>query len=101
VALARGDVAGSLELWRNAAATQPRDPSIRLRLADALVAANRAAEAATELEQVVPLNAGPDVHRRLAAVYATLGRTDDSARERRLYTEERLRELQERAGDVR
>ena len=101
VAKSEGNAAGVIELWRNAADLEPRDSSIRLRLADALVATNRGAEAAAELERIIPLNAGPDVHRRLANVYAALGRADDSARERRVYTDERLRELHERSGEVR
>ena len=98
--MSSGNVAGAVDRWRSAVALENRDVAIRLRLADALIAVNRLAEAATELEQAVSLNAGVDVHRRLASVYAGVGRADDSARERRLYREAMLRDLHERAGEI-
>ena len=45
------------------------------------------------LQAAIPLNARPETHRRLAEVYAGLGRTEESARERRSYAELRLEEL--------
>jgi predicted Zn-dependent protease len=101
VALSQRNQAGAIDLWRNAVALAPRDVTIRLRLADTLITANRHEEAAAELQQMISLNAGPDAHRRLANVYDLLGRGGDSAREQRLYTEGRLRQLQERSGDIR
>lgn len=97
---ARGNVAGAIDRLRNAATLENRDVAIRLRLADALIAANRHDEAAAELQQAVSLNAGADVHRRLANVLAALGRAEDRDRERQLYTNARLQELRERAGDI-
>jgi tetratricopeptide (TPR) repeat protein len=94
------DFAGASDLWRQAAELETRDVSMRLRLADALIAAGRGVEAATELQRAIPLNAGADAHRLLAEVYAALGQSEDSARERRLYTDARLRQLQERAGEI-
>lgn len=100
IEMSQRNVTGAIDRWRSAVALENRDVAMRLRLADALIAANRLAEAATELEQAVSLNAGVDVHRRLASVYAVLGRAEDSAREQRLYRDGSLRELQERAGDI-
>ena len=64
-----------------------------LRLADALIKAGRLEEAAGVLQAAIPSNAGPETHRRLAEVYAALGRPEDSARERQAYTQQRLEEL--------
>jgi Flp pilus assembly protein TadD len=99
--LSQANAGGAIELLRNAATLESRDVSIRMRLADALVAANRLEEAAAELQQAVSLNAGPDVHRRLANVYSALGRSEDRARELQLHTNARLQELRERAGEAR
>ena len=87
----------AIELWRQAAQLETQNVATRLRLAAALVAAQRLEEAATELRAAISLQAGPDARLKLADVYAALGRIDDSARERRIYSEERLRELRERA----
>jgi predicted Zn-dependent protease len=63
-------------------------------VADALIKADRLEEAAAVLQAALPLNPRPqELHRRLAQVYAALGRTEESARERRTYMEQRLEEL--------
>ena len=62
----------------------------------AIEAAKRMDEAAAQLVMAIGANGGAEAHRRLALVYAAMGRVDESARERRLYTEARLRELRER-----
>lgn len=65
-----------------------------LQLAEALVGAGRLAEAATQIQLAIASpNAGPEAHRRLADVYASLGRRDESAKARRTYIEQRLRQL--------
>ena len=73
---------------------------MQLRLADAFIAAKRCDEAAARLQAALALNAGADAHRRLAEVYTTLGRSEEAAREKRAYTEQRLRELRQRAGEI-
>jgi hypothetical protein len=50
------------------------------------------------LRETIPSNPRPEARRRLAEVYAAMGRTDESARERQTYTERRLEELR-RGGD--
>jgi tetratricopeptide (TPR) repeat protein len=92
------DYDDAIEAWRQAAALEGRSAAAHLGLATALIAATRLDAAAAELQVAITLNAGIDVHRRLADVYAALGRADDSARERRTYTEQRLQELQQRAA---
>jgi hypothetical protein len=77
-----------------------RNASTHLRLADAYAAAGQREEAALELRSAIALGASPEARRRLADVYAALDRQEDSARERRAYTEQRLRELRERAGEA-
>jgi hypothetical protein len=62
-------------------------------VADVLIKAGRLEEAAAVLQAAIPLNARPELHRRLAELYAALGRTEESARERRTYMEQRLEEL--------
>ena len=91
------DFNGAIDLWRQAIALQRGSAARQLRLAEALVAANRQGEAVTEYLTAISLGAGADAHRRLAELYDTLGRTDDSARERATYVNRRLEELRERA----
>jgi hypothetical protein len=66
-----------------------------VRLAEAYTAAKRFEDAASQLQMAISAKGGADAHRRLADVYAAMGRSDDSARERAAYTEARLRELHE------
>jgi len=93
------DFSGAIDLWRQAIALQRGSAARQLRLAEALVAANRQGEAVTEYLTAISLGAGAEAHRRLAELYDTLGRTDDSARERATYVGRRLQELRERADE--
>ena len=86
----------AIEAWQQVLALEGRSAAAHMRLADVLVAAKRMDEAAAQLVMAIGANGGAEAHRRLALVYAAMGRADESARERRLYTEERLRELRER-----
>jgi len=91
--MSQGRYDQAIETWQQARELESRNAATHLRLADAFVAAKKLDQAARELEIAISLKAGADAHRRLASVYADLGRTDDSARERHIYTEERLQEL--------
>jgi tetratricopeptide (TPR) repeat protein len=93
------DFNGAIDLWRQAIALQRGSAARQLRLADALVAANRQGEAVTEYLAAISLGAGAEAHRRLAELYDTLGRSADSARERATYVGRRLQELRERADE--
>jgi tetratricopeptide (TPR) repeat protein len=93
---ANGEHDRAIEAWQQVLALEARSATAHLRLADVLMAAKRMDEAAAQLVMAIEAKGGAEAHRRLALVYAAIGRTDDSARERRLYTEERLRELRGR-----
>jgi tetratricopeptide (TPR) repeat protein len=93
------DFNGAIDLWRQAIALQRGSAARQLRLADALVAANREGEAVTEYLAAISLGAGAEAHRTLAELYDTLGRTTDGARERATYVSRRLQELRERADE--
>jgi predicted Zn-dependent protease len=92
IEVSRGAYEAAVEIWKQAL-TIRRDSVGHLQVADALMKAGRFDEAAAVLQAVIPLNALPETHRRLAEVYAALGRTEESARERQTYTEQRLAEL--------
>ncbi len=96
--VANGEYDRAIETWQQVIEHEGRSAATHLRLADAFVAAARLGEAATQLQMAIAQNAGAHAHLRLAEVYAVMGRTDDSVRERRTYTERRLTELRERAG---
>jgi tetratricopeptide (TPR) repeat protein len=87
-----GEYDAAIESWKQAI-TIRRDSVGHLQVADALIKAGRLEEAAAVLQAAIPLNARPETRRRLADVYAALGRTEDSARERRAYTDQRLEAL--------
>ena len=57
----------------------------------------RGKQAAAELRGAIALNAGADIHRRLAGVLAALGRNEESARERGIYVEQRLQQLRQQS----
>jgi tetratricopeptide (TPR) repeat protein len=88
----KGEYDAAIESWKQAI-TIRRDSVGHLQVADALIKAGRLEEAAAVLQAAIPLNARPETRRRLADVYAALGRTEDSARERRAYTDQRLEAL--------
>jgi tetratricopeptide (TPR) repeat protein len=92
VHMSKGEYDAALDVWKQAT-TVRRDSVGALQVADALVKAGRLDEAAAVLQAAIPVNARPETHRRLAEVYAALGRTEDSARERQAYTQQRLEEL--------
>ena len=87
-----GEYDAAIEMWKQA--IEVRRGSVgHLQIAGALIKAGRLDEAAAVLESAIPSNPGAEAHRRLAEVYAALGRTAESERERRTYTEQRLEEL--------
>jgi len=90
--VSRGGYDAAIDAWKQANAIR-RDSVGHLQVADALVRAGRLEDAASVLQAAIPSNARPETHRRLAAVYAALGRAEESAREHRTYTEQRLEEL--------
>jgi tetratricopeptide (TPR) repeat protein len=90
--MSSGEYDAAIDVWKQAV-TIRRDSVGHLQVADALIKARRLEEAAAVLQAAIPSNARPETHRRLAEVYAALGRADESARERRTYTEQRLEEL--------
>ena len=92
VHMSKGEYDAALDLWKQAT-TIRRDSVGSLQVADALIKAGRLDEAAAVLQAAIPLNARPETHRRLAEVYAALGRPEESARERQAYTQQRLEEL--------
>ena len=61
-------------------------------------AEERLAEAEASLRTAIMLGGGPEPHRRLAEVLAALGRSEESARERQLYRDQRLQDLRTRPG---
>ena len=91
------DYPGAIDLWRQAIALQGGNAAIQLRLAEALTAANRPDEAVTAYLTAISLDAGPDVHRRLAELYDSTGRPAAATRERATYVTRRLEELRRRA----
>ena len=92
VHMSKGEYEAALDLWKQAL-TIRRDSVGSLQVADALIKAGRLDEAAAVLQAAIPLNARPETHRRLAEVYAALGRPEESARERQAYIQQRLEEL--------
>jgi predicted Zn-dependent protease len=88
--VSRGEYDAAIDIFKQATAVR-RDTVGTLQVSDALIKAGRLEEAAAVLQAA--LNSRPETSRRLAEVYAALGRTEESARERRMYTEQRLEEL--------
>jgi tetratricopeptide (TPR) repeat protein len=93
------DYAGAIDLSNQIIQLRPRSASSRLRLAEALVAAQRLDEAATAYQSAISLGAGADAHRRLADVQDALGRNAESVRERASYVQLQLEELRRRAAE--
>jgi len=90
--VSRGEYDAAIDLWKQAI-TIRRDSVGPFQVADALIKAGRLDEAAALLQAAIPSNLQSQVHRRLAEVYAAQGRIEESVRERRTYTEQRLEEL--------
>jgi tetratricopeptide (TPR) repeat protein len=95
--VSKGEYAAAVDAWKQAYAIR-RDSVGHLQMADALIKAGRLDEAAAALREAIPLNPRPEARRRLAEVYAALGRTEESRLERQTYTQQRLEELR-RGGD--
>jgi tetratricopeptide (TPR) repeat protein len=75
----------AIAAWRQVVDREPKRRDDRISLADALLRANRASEALEHLETAAKLDGDPDVYRRLADVYATLGRAAESTGARQTY----------------
>jgi tetratricopeptide (TPR) repeat protein len=88
----KGEYDAAIDSWKRAI-TMRRDSVGPFQVADALIKAGRLEEASAVLQAAIPSNPRPEIHRRLAEVYAALGRTEESARERRTYTEQSLEQL--------
>ena len=88
----KGEYDAAIDTWKQAI-TIRRDSVGPFQIADALIKAGRLEDASALLQAAIPSNPRPEVHRRLAEVYAAMGRTEESARERQTYTKQRLEEL--------
>jgi tetratricopeptide (TPR) repeat protein len=99
VSISQGQVDRAIEMWQQASELEPRNANTHLRLAAALVTAQRLDEAAAQLQMAILADAGADAYRRLADVYTAMGRAEDGVRARRVYSEQRLKELRERSGE--
>jgi tetratricopeptide (TPR) repeat protein len=93
------DYTGAIDLSNQIIQLRPRNASARLRLAEALVAAQRLDDAAKAYQTAISLGAGADAHRRLAEVLSALGRNAESVRERASYVQQQMEELRRRAAD--
>jgi len=92
IEVSKGEYGAAIEIWKQAISIR-RDSVGPLQVADALMRAGRFEEASAVLKAAIPSNPRPELHRRLAEVYSALGRTEESARERQTYTQQRLDEL--------
>ena len=92
IQVSKGEYDAAIDTWKRAIAIR-RESVGPFQVADALVKAGRLEEASALLQAAIPSNQRPEVHRRLAEVYAAMGRTADSVRERQTYTQQRLEEL--------
>jgi len=89
----KGEHDAAIEAWQQVLALEGQSAAAHMRLAEVLVAVTRLDDAAAQLVMAIAANGGAEAHRRLALVYAAMGRVAESARERRLYTDVRLKEL--------
>jgi tetratricopeptide (TPR) repeat protein len=78
-------------LWRQLVEREPQEPAHRLNLASALVNAGRIDDAIEQYETAAALGT-PDAYRQLSALYARVGRVEDSARAGALYERARAQE---------
>ena len=90
--MSKGEYEAAIDVFKEAIAVR-RDRVSPLRLADALVSAKRLEDAAGLLQNAISTSSRPETYRRLADVYAALGRAEQSAAARRTYVEKRLQEL--------
>ena len=93
LSMGRGEFERAIELWREVIGLDPTNAGHQLRLADAFVRAKRLEEAEASLRAAITKGGGPEAHRRLAEVLTALGRTEDSARERQFYRDQRTQDL--------
>jgi tetratricopeptide (TPR) repeat protein len=97
---ARQSDAGAAEdavaAWLNVVQRDPKNGDDRIALADALLRVGRPAVALEHLEIAARLRGDADIYRRLADVYATLGRKPESAAARQ--TSQRLLREQRRGS---
>jgi tetratricopeptide (TPR) repeat protein len=82
--------------WLKVVQLDPKNRDDRIALADALLRVNRPMDAVEHLEAAARLNADADIYRRLADLYATLGRKPESAAARQ--TSQRLLREQRRGS---
>lgn len=90
--MSKGEYEAAIDVFKQAVAVR-RDRVSPLRLADALIKSGRLEDAAGLLQNATGTNARPETYRRLADVYAALGRTEQSAAARQTYVEKRLQEV--------
>ena len=83
----------AIETWQKVIELDGGGAANHLRLAESLVAVKRLDEAVAHIQMAISQNAGPDAHRRLAEVYAAMGRRDESAREQATYVQLRLEQI--------
>lgn len=79
----------AVAVWRTIVEREPRRPDRLVGLASALARIEQLDDAVRYLEEAVALGADVEVYRQLAAVYAKLGRADDSARALAVYKQRR------------
>jgi tetratricopeptide (TPR) repeat protein len=92
--MAERQYGSAIAVWQQVIDLEGGRATTHLQLAEALAGAGRLAEAAAQIQLAIASpNAGPEAHRRLADVYASLGRNAESATARRTYVEQRLRQL--------
>ncbi len=88
----------SAAFWRQVVERDPRQPSHRVNLGSALTRAGRLHEAIEQYETAAALEGGPEVYRRLAELYARVGRAADGERARTM--SDRLRQAAPSGRDV-
>jgi tetratricopeptide (TPR) repeat protein len=74
--------------WLGIVERLPVAPDVRIAAAEALAASGQLEAAAMQFEKAASLGAGPDAQRRLAEVYAQLGRRLKSDQARRAYEQQ-------------
>jgi tetratricopeptide (TPR) repeat protein len=89
----RNDLAAGI--WQKVVDREPRNPAYLTALADALARTGQLESAVRHLETAAAGDAGPEVYRQLAALYAKLGRVEEGAKAQATY--ERLRQERPRA----
>jgi tetratricopeptide (TPR) repeat protein len=99
VQVREGNYDAAADLWKQVIELESDRPAHYVRLAEALIGAGRMDQAAAQLQLAIARGAGPDAHRRLADVYDASGRTEEGARERRIYVERQLQQLRGLSSD--